>query len=305
MAPPQQDGSLSSGIPGVMQAQPTLPLELERYTFELAALFRPVSIPTMMRVAWRVKIWIEPLLYRTLIIGADKLDGLPICPDEKFNQIVDTKPQLLVSVRNVLAVGVESDMMKTIFSRCRGVENLVLIAYYSLSGPSPPPGFQELSLRRLHCDLDGLYNLRSVTTLAVPPLLHLTHLELISEIDFGCRSPAEHRARWNLLAGLPNLTHLALSGLHQLPMCSHLLTVCEFLTALVVLSPAPHPGSVVLDLIPSNDPRFVVLSLKFWPHEWPNGVLRGIDFWSRADVFIAQRISGEIERTTFFLNTTS
>ncbi|KAJ7131272.1 hypothetical protein C8R44DRAFT_871785 [Mycena epipterygia] len=41
----------------------TLRLELERKIFELAALSRPKAIPTLMRVAWRVKLWVEPLLY--------------------------------------------------------------------------------------------------------------------------------------------------------------------------------------------------------------------------------------------------
>jgi hypothetical protein len=40
----------------------TLPLELERKIFEVAALFRPVTIPAMMRVAWRVKLWRGELL---------------------------------------------------------------------------------------------------------------------------------------------------------------------------------------------------------------------------------------------------
>ncbi|KAJ6518246.1 hypothetical protein C8R47DRAFT_9392 [Mycena vitilis] len=274
MAPRQQNTrSLPSGIPGAMPARPRLPLELERHIFELAALSRPVSIPTMMRVAWRVKTWIEPLLYRTLLIGADKLDGLPICPDEKFNQIVDTKPQLLVSVRNQMS------------RRREPLSDRILLVVGPVSAARFPRIITQATSLRPRRPLQS-------------------RIELNNEIEFGCRSPAEHKARWNLLASLPNLTHLALHGLHQLPMCSHLLSVCEFLTALVVLSHA-HPGSEALDLIPSNDPRFVVLSVNFWPHEWPSGVLRGIDFWSRADVFIAQRISGEIERTTFFLETSS
>jgi hypothetical protein len=36
---------------------PILPTELERQIFELCALSRPVRIPKLMLVAWRVKEW--------------------------------------------------------------------------------------------------------------------------------------------------------------------------------------------------------------------------------------------------------
>ncbi|KAJ7879703.1 hypothetical protein B0H13DRAFT_1571256, partial [Mycena leptocephala] len=47
---------------------PLLPPELERIIFELAAFVNPASMPSLLLVAPRVKIWIEPLLYETLII---------------------------------------------------------------------------------------------------------------------------------------------------------------------------------------------------------------------------------------------
>ncbi|KAJ7659082.1 hypothetical protein DFH06DRAFT_1472541, partial [Mycena polygramma] len=262
--------SLSSGIPSAMQ--PKLPLDLERHIFELAAFSRPVSMPTMIRVSYRVKNWIEPLLYRTLVFGARKIDGLPICDYNTFNRIVDTKPQLLVSVRNVMALLIGQDTVKDIIRRCHGLENLVALPCDLWSGQLPPPGFDELSLRRLHCDLDAFCNLRSVATLAVQPLLHLTHLALFSEIDSGCVSPAARLARWNLLAAVPNLTHLAVNGQDQLPMCSHLLTGCGFLAALIALSPVHPPGSPELEVI-CNELRFVMMSLDMWTNDWLNGVL--------------------------------
>ncbi|KAJ7818737.1 hypothetical protein B0H13DRAFT_2313689 [Mycena leptocephala] len=47
---------------------PTLPRELEKIIFEMAALKHPLSMPSMVRVAQRVKIWIEPQLYKVLMI---------------------------------------------------------------------------------------------------------------------------------------------------------------------------------------------------------------------------------------------
>ncbi|KAJ7224649.1 hypothetical protein GGX14DRAFT_557508 [Mycena pura] len=70
---------------------PTLPAELERQVFELTALSRPVCIPRLMRVALRVKQWVEPLLYRTLIFNKVLIDGFPRCTMEIFTQITQTK----------------------------------------------------------------------------------------------------------------------------------------------------------------------------------------------------------------------
>ncbi|KAJ7137604.1 hypothetical protein C8R43DRAFT_609431 [Mycena crocata] len=40
-----------------LSLETTLPLDLERHIFELCAHWRPVSIPKLMLVAWRVKVW--------------------------------------------------------------------------------------------------------------------------------------------------------------------------------------------------------------------------------------------------------
>jgi hypothetical protein len=40
------------------KVHPALPADLERAIFEIAAHARPVSIPTFMLVAWRVKTWL-------------------------------------------------------------------------------------------------------------------------------------------------------------------------------------------------------------------------------------------------------
>ncbi|KAJ7461189.1 hypothetical protein FB451DRAFT_1405047 [Mycena latifolia] len=59
---------------------PALPLDLERHIFEITALSRPVLIPRLMLVAWRVKEWAEPLLYRTITTS----DASRIVHDENY-----------------------------------------------------------------------------------------------------------------------------------------------------------------------------------------------------------------------------
>ncbi|KAJ7095067.1 hypothetical protein C8R44DRAFT_813875 [Mycena epipterygia] len=47
---------------------PRLPPELERLVFESAALSHATDIPNLILVAWRIKNWVEPLLYRAVLV---------------------------------------------------------------------------------------------------------------------------------------------------------------------------------------------------------------------------------------------
>ncbi|KAJ7928326.1 hypothetical protein B0H13DRAFT_2311607 [Mycena leptocephala] len=48
----------------LMHPNPAFPPDLEREIFGTTALMYPGEMPTLLRVARRVLIWIEPLLYR-------------------------------------------------------------------------------------------------------------------------------------------------------------------------------------------------------------------------------------------------
>ncbi|KAJ7108160.1 hypothetical protein C8R44DRAFT_803721 [Mycena epipterygia] len=53
------------------------PLELERAIFELCARSRPPTIPGLLRVAHRVRAWLEPLLYEMLrLTEASRTPGI-------------------------------------------------------------------------------------------------------------------------------------------------------------------------------------------------------------------------------------
>ncbi|KAF7334674.1 hypothetical protein MVEN_02297900 [Mycena venus] len=287
----------------------TLPLELECPIFELAALFRPVSIPNMIRVAWRVKHWVEPLLYRTIIIWDEPIDGFPACDVETFTHAAQTKPaSFFLSVRNVIAISVEPEILRTIIRLCPRIENLFMLPNRDLhSSVVPiPPGFDDLPLKRLHCDLDRVFDLASTLTLVThPSLLHLTHLELADGLDREGDSDDEALARWKMLADLPRLSHLALNiSRNDLHVCVHLLIVCKSLRALIILRHPPPGESAEMDDLADN-PRFVMAPLENYIADWQRGVLYGNDFWARADELIAKRLSGEVDRRNFFLEDTS
>ncbi|KAJ6518474.1 hypothetical protein DFH09DRAFT_1331835 [Mycena vulgaris] len=178
---------------------PSLPSDLERQIFELTALSRPVSILSLMRVAYRVKHWVEPLLYRTLVSGVySTIDGIPSYTAEDFTHIVRTKSAAFLhdSVRNLLVYSVPEEHTKAILLACSGIENL-----WILPPPSSPNG------SRTAVDFMSLRH------------LHLIHLELFD----GLNDEDEDVASWTGIRALPHLTHLSLDTYRHLALVPHLL----------------------------------------------------------------------------------
>ncbi|KAJ7134005.1 hypothetical protein C8R43DRAFT_639224 [Mycena crocata] len=109
---------------------PLLPPELEREIFEMAAHIRPIGILRLMLVASRVKIWLEPLLYRTIALSVHPFRASSDHPNpqwKSFMHVVQSNPVafLLASVRHLyLADSVPSEHAKWLLSTCSGIENL-------------------------------------------------------------------------------------------------------------------------------------------------------------------------------------
>ncbi|KAF8150524.1 hypothetical protein K438DRAFT_1988480 [Mycena galopus ATCC 62051] len=288
---------------------PILPPELEREIFEIAALSRPMSIPTMMRVAQRVKDWVEPLLYRTLFItyGKLRIDSYPVCNADTFAEVVRRKSATFLrdSVRNVMIQELRPDVLFTIFKICSRIENLNVFLTQALDHQyQSMPGLEALRPKQLHCALHVLFDRRpNVNTFTLPIFSQLTHLNLLFFLDEFVDSDA--RARWSTLGTLHGLTHLSLPS-HKarcgLPILSFLLDVCKSLRALVVLQPPPPTPNSEITFLAKNDVRFVMMRPRRMLEDWKTGVLRGVDHWALADQFIAKRVSGEADRERFYLN---
>ncbi|KAJ6563379.1 hypothetical protein DFH09DRAFT_1159036, partial [Mycena vulgaris] len=259
-------------------------------------LSRPVSVPKLMRVAWRVKHWLEPLLYRTLVMMsyATPIDGIPPFTMETFDRIARTKPASFLrdSVRNVIVEAIEVEQIKTILTTCTGVENLWILP----TGPriTPPlPAVHPISLRHLHCDLPELCAaVIAFESFAQPFFSHLTHLELFDGLSDDGGDPA----KWDGITALAHLTHLAVDTPNIIPSCPYLLEGCKSLRALIIVDEMPVTNFLLPLHSFTRDPRFVVMPLKNYSGDWQRGVLTGRDYWARADEFIAKRISGEIAR---------
>ncbi|KAJ7840155.1 hypothetical protein B0H13DRAFT_2677051 [Mycena leptocephala] len=106
-----------------------LPPELERHIFEICALSRPVMIPKLLLVARRVREWIEPLLYRTMIVVCET--ATPDFPTFLSKIVISAirakSPSFFpIAVRNLMLLHDDSYDAATILGVCTGVENLAI-----------------------------------------------------------------------------------------------------------------------------------------------------------------------------------
>ncbi|KAJ7763012.1 hypothetical protein B0H16DRAFT_1528478, partial [Mycena metata] len=279
-----------------------LPIDLEREIFECAALCRPVGIPALMLVAWRVKTWVEPLLYRTIVLWPthrfasmpERIDRQPTFLRKPLIQVIKSKPASFFhdSVRHLMIPEVpENDTEgQFILSACTGVEDLWI---YQLP-PYLLPFTRNLPLRRLHCGLTELFVSKDVD-FTHPLFANITHLELID-------SPKEFdQEKWSGLALIPNLTHLAFNGLNFLSLWAVLLDQCRSLRLLVCLVGSSH-SEVILSLAARQDderlprdPRFVVMQCEEFEKDWQMGAHTGEDYWARGEAVVAKHRSGEVD----------
>ncbi|KAJ7443118.1 hypothetical protein FB451DRAFT_1376767 [Mycena latifolia] len=267
---------------------PTLPFELERRIFELSALSRPVSIPALLRIACRVKHWIEPLLYRTLVIGAHRtVDDLRPCTVDTFMRVVRTNPAAFLrdSVRNLMVYRASPAQTKLILAACPRVENLYIL-FSDGTADGPPASIEALPLRHLYCNFTDLCTTVAFASLSHSIFSNITHLEFFDGLREGEYAPAQ----WAGVTGLLHLTHLAFDTPKLLIICPYLLSACRALRALVLLCSARVPA------ILAEDPRFVTMEVLHYTEDWQRGVLMGDDYWSHADALIAKRIAAEIDR---------
>jgi hypothetical protein len=235
---------------------------------------------------------VEPLLYRTLVIGAKSIRGLPQYPDKAFADIARTKSPAFRrdSMRNLLLSGISTSLAHTYLSLFPGVENLWILTLDTAHVPLPaleiPP------LKHLYCFLEDLYKLIPFESFSHPLFTNITHLELFDGNFHPHKN--ENSTEWTGLIALPHLTHLALTNAELMPLCVSILERYKSLSALLLIADEPTDPPTVLDIL-AADPRFVITPMGDYLNDWQRGVLAGRDYWGRADEFIAKRLSGEID----------
>ncbi|KAJ7930902.1 hypothetical protein B0H13DRAFT_2530851 [Mycena leptocephala] len=230
---------------------PAFPAELERTIFEVAAHVRPLLIPTFMLVAWRVKIWVEPLLLSWSARDSQALKDHPIFTGDTLLPIIQSQ-SFGSFVRNLLLPWPSIGDAKTILSACRSVENL----WISTAASFAPSQLTSLtnSFQRSH----------------------------IWGYSIG-------HELWRGLAHIPHLTNLSFEDERVVGgVWLNLLRTCKSLRVLVVLYQrldaiiAGHPDEQEL----AKDSRFVAMGCQSRTKDWRMGA---VDYWSRAEDFVAKQ----------------
>ncbi|KAJ6505203.1 hypothetical protein C8R45DRAFT_1209036 [Mycena sanguinolenta] len=252
---------------------PKLPPELERRIFETAALARPIRVLTLMLVSRRVKIWVEPILYRVVFLThstAGQLRNLGL-PTFTAGALEQRSPNPFRHVRHlsIYYAVVKQPALESWILACTGVTNL-----YALFNCQPEilPSISGLTnVQYLTIDVRVLCG----TTVLFPLFLAITHLELFDfthaaeeNVDRVCRN----------ISLIPRLTHLGIES------ASELLSVTR--CALPLL----------------GDDRFVTIHEDLDPDkDWLNGAVFGEDYWALADAFLAARRAGTIPLSRYHI----
>ncbi|KAJ7052123.1 hypothetical protein C8F01DRAFT_1376461 [Mycena amicta] len=283
--------------------EPRLPRELEQKIFQTTALLHSSMIPPLLRVAHRVLIWVEPLLYRVLIVGGS--------PGAQLNAASSKPPAFLARAVRCLVLdgGFDYEAARSTLSFCSGVTALAVAGRDSADKLLPT--IAVMPIQRIAVYLSGIMHITDASRpeeIAAHPVFHcLTHLDFFETIS-GTIS-----ALIALLPCLPRLTHLAFGDSGPLDTISepmeHILRNCRSLQVLVVLyyDRSSRPvGSAVRwaaramgeIMIPESlcDPRLVLSSYELWCE----GVLDGPNYWTVAEDFIARKRRGEIDANNFW-----
>ncbi|KAJ7444647.1 hypothetical protein B0H11DRAFT_2249922 [Mycena galericulata] len=236
---------------------PFLPPELEREIFELSAHLHPESAPKLLLVAHRVLTWIEPLIYRVISIQGNCAPVLRMLRSKPTQFFGD-------NVHCLLGDGVPAAELEEIF----------LSAVLSLRP------------QKLGMDLYSLFGDTDLVDFSLPLFTTITHLDLFDIIS-------ELVEPWSNLALLPALTHLALLAITPLDVKIQVLHNCPHVEVLVSMHTRPESFE---ELAFAEDVRFVSMSLsnKQYKLDWNSGANGGMDFWVRADKFVAMKRRGEI-----------
>ncbi|KAJ7062750.1 hypothetical protein C8F01DRAFT_1135111 [Mycena amicta] len=265
---------------------PRLPPELEREVCDLAASMHPETMPTLVRVAHRIREWTEPLLYQTVRVKRSK-------QFDAFLHVLRTKPLsfLAASVRHV---HFESDPVCTfdlcveIISKCPGITRLGTTQVFK--GPASLAPLNTLrNVRHLAISLCPLLmHMPENSDLAVEPILaNITHLSLHDDM----RNPLTQQVVGSVLPRMPCLTHIRLIfyGL-SVDAMRQLLSTCTQLEILLVtvettrFKPRGYPIED-LRLVWGHSPDNYYV---FWD-DWQRGAWGLRDLWAFAEEAVEKR----------------
>ncbi|PPQ72642.1 hypothetical protein CVT26_004349 [Gymnopilus dilepis] len=255
-------------------------------------------------VAKRVREWIEPFLYETLVYSNKFHSYPPIIDGEKWRPSgrLPLFEKATGYAKKVLIEGVTASSAIDIVGNSPNIEVLGIWALPSMFQDCRPllPLIQSLpTLTRLSTSPRDLFRVRGVPfVFRHEPFDKLTHLEILCMEEGVCNWDT-----WAELALLPKLTHLAIDysnitfvtdALMHLPKLK--LLVCFYEDRQEVLHRAAlrgeegirhprHPNTGIM-----MDNRVVQIpEVHDWIEDWERGVHGQEDFWKRAEAIQACR----------------
>ncbi|KAJ7768629.1 hypothetical protein DFH07DRAFT_300024 [Mycena maculata] len=296
-------------------AEPILPPELEREIFETVALAGTKSIPGLLRVARRVKLWIEPLLYHVVILRNHSRHKLhESYPGQKlFDKTGHTLLPPIALAGAIQRLPSESsffhshvrhlfidcsaykgsatlDLRRTnMLDACSGATNVMLV---DICDPRPLlSGLSQMPLEHLQANLGSLFGngLHPGPVDFTHPLFRsITHLAIFDNLDKAVTD-------WTGLALLPHLTHLSFHEDDPNPLFPAVLGACMRLRVLVILL-GPYAGYDLSDdgaFAPLlRDERVVVVydhKTYDGENDWHLGARGSDDYWRRAEKMVGER----------------
>ncbi|KAJ7132698.1 hypothetical protein C8R46DRAFT_655608 [Mycena filopes] len=281
-----------------MEDQPLFPLDLEREIFETTAVLHPGGIPTLLRVARRVLLWIEPLLYRAVraenndSVFSENTAGNNF--EEPILSLVNKPAEFCrLAVRHLAVLErpfrLPPEELLQLLRRCGGVTHLALRGAFYLD-PGILAVLAEMPLQRLIVCVGELG-----CDLTHPLFASLTHLVMFDWVEESLRALAKQ------IPTLPALTHLGVFFNVPRQIISPVLPACPRLQLFLILF-GRDLGYLAAKDLPRQDPRVVIGVYGDYWAQWEAGAKDLGDHWSRGDDFLAQERRGEIEDGRYWLD---
>ncbi|KAJ7873185.1 hypothetical protein B0H13DRAFT_2058807, partial [Mycena leptocephala] len=259
------------------------------------------SLPVLLLVAHRVKIWIEPLLYRVLTIfeqssvAQSALNRVFRYTPQGFQRLMDRKPASFFHdyVRHIQIYISDTEEITKILSLC---DATVSLALYAPDGPALLPPLSTLRVRRLNVWAQALFPDPTARDFSHPFFSQITHLFLLDsdrDGDWGT---------WSTLAQMPRLTHLSFySSRMANSVCRGTLEHCKALEVLAIwcVNQTKLETNIPRRAELAYDVRFVMVvveGVEKFLADWESGAQGGEDYWVRAEALVQKRRAGDTDK---------
>ncbi|KAJ7054591.1 hypothetical protein C8F01DRAFT_1162082, partial [Mycena amicta] len=291
---------------------PVLPEDLEREIFETTAQLHPAGIPTLLRVARRVHIWLGPFLYRVICVSEFPQRAVLFDTMRYYPEVLQQGVRYLCfDPRNTLS----TQDIAHLLALCPLVVDLVLLHGYSILDNLPHIARMQ-DLRRVTCTVRSLFGSLDAIDFARANgrgiFSRVTHLELVETSTF---IHVQHDAKWSrMLRAFPSLTHMSwvtpqVDDLSWLRVQKTLDMVPQLrIFVFIWIKDTLYRPFTQVNAAPVRDIRFMAGSYaqgqrgRLWV-EWEDSA-KGMacDYWDRGEMFLERKQKCEIDASQVWMD---